>query len=123
MARFHIAAALGAATLALLVVLQLLSNFGLPQLEYFGWRFIGPFTSTVPNQFPIHSPDQEIATPENGTLYSLGVGKADITGYALNNRSSCGLLTLKVQTRCGNQHDGLRGSGAGWLRTSAAAIL
>lgn len=82
MARFHIAAALGAATLALLVTFQLISHFGLPALDFLHVKNDGSALRSAPNQFPINSPyavEEEVAN--DGTLYKVGVGKADITGY------------------------------------------
>lgn len=82
MARFHIAAALGAATLAILVTLQLISHFGLPELDFLHLTSDAFTIGSPPNQHPINSPHdglEELA--DDGTLYLLGVGKADITGY------------------------------------------
>ena len=82
MARFHIAAALGAATLAILVTLQLISHFGLPALDFMHLTNDAWNIGSTPNQYPINSPydvGEEVADDE--TLYLLGVGKADITGY------------------------------------------
>ena len=82
MARFHIAAALGVAVLAILVTLQLISHFGLPALDFMHLTYDASTTWFTPNQYPIHSPyavGEEVA--DDATLYLLGVGKADITGY------------------------------------------
>lgn len=82
MARFHIAAALGGATLALLVTFQLISHFGLPALDFMHFANFASTIGRAPNQFPVNSPyrvGEEIA--HDGTLYKVGVGKADITGY------------------------------------------
>lgn len=83
MARFHITAALGAATLVVLVTFQLISHFGLPALDFLHVTNDGSAIRYAPNQYPINSPydagEQEIA--DDGTLYKVGVGKADITGY------------------------------------------
>ena len=80
MARFHIAAALGTATLALLIFLQVASNFGLPELHYLNSKYHDPSSATAfaPHQFPIN-PSQ--APFGDGAQYLLGAGKADITGY------------------------------------------
>ena len=82
MARFHIAVALAAATLALLVTLQLISHFGLPVVDFMHLAN-GAFTiDPTPNQYPINSPYGTGETDaDDGTLYTVGVGKADITGY------------------------------------------
>ena len=82
MARFHIAAALGAAILAILVTHQLISHFGLPALDFMHLTYDASPLWSTPNQYPMTSPSdvgKEVADDE--TLYLLGVGKADITGY------------------------------------------
>ena len=82
MARFHIAAAMGAATLALLVTLELISHFGLPALDFMHLKYDALRSGSTPNQYPIEPPydvGQEYASDK--TLYMVGVGKADITGY------------------------------------------
>ncbi len=82
MARFHIAAALGAATLALLVTLQLISHFGLPAIDFMHLTNDAFAIGSTPKQYPINSPSSTGETDANdGTLYMVGVGKADITGY------------------------------------------
>ena len=81
MARFHIAAALGAATLALLVTIQLISHFGLPALDFMHLTKDSSALGSASNQYIINSPfhvEEEVAN--DGTLYTVGVGKADITG-------------------------------------------
>ena len=83
MARFHIAAALGAATLAILVILHLISRFGLPALDFMHLTNDASTIGSPTNQYPINPPynkGSEVANDE--TLYLLGVGKADITGYS-----------------------------------------
>ena len=82
MARFHIAAALGAAILAIFVTLQLISHFGLPALDFLHLTHDASTLWSTLNQYPINSPydvGEEVADETN--LYLLGVGKADITGY------------------------------------------
>ena len=82
MARFHIAAALGAATLAILVTLQLISHFGLPALDFRRLTNDAFTLGSTPNQYPFQSPyDLGDAVADDETLYLIGVGKADITGY------------------------------------------
>lgn len=82
MAPFHIAAAMGAATLALLVTFQLISHFGLPVLDYMHLRNVASPVWFARDQFPINSPYHlGKAVIDDGTLYNVGVGKADITGY------------------------------------------
>lgn len=83
MARFHIAAALGAATLAILVILHLISYFGLPALDFMHLTNDASTIGSPANQYSINPPYNEgpgVANDE--TLYLLGVGKADITGYS-----------------------------------------
>ena len=85
MARFHIAASLGAATLALLVTFQLISHFGLPTLNFMHLTNDASTMGSVPNQYTINSPfrvedEVEDEVANDGTLYRMGVGKADITG-------------------------------------------
>ena len=82
MARFHIAAALAAATVALLVTYQLIFHFGLPALDFMHLTNDDSAIGSAPNQYTITSPyyvEEEVA--DDGTLYKVGVGKADITGY------------------------------------------
>ncbi len=84
MARFHIAAALGAATLAILVTLQLISHFGLPALDFMHLTKDASIIGSAPNQSPVNPPyDVGENSVDEGTLYMVGVGKADITGYGL----------------------------------------
>lgn len=81
MARFHIAAALGAATLVLLVTFQLISHFGLPALDFLHLTNDASAIGSASNQFPFNKPDYvEEEDADDGTLYKMGVGKADITG-------------------------------------------
>ena len=81
MAPYHIAVALAGATFSLLLVLQLTSTFGLPQIDFLSLRYDAPTRGSPFNQIPINYgvPDPEVL--EDDGLYLLGVGKADITGY------------------------------------------
>lgn len=79
MARLQVAAALVTATIALLIIFELLSNFGLPKLDFLHLRYDGRWSSDVPYQHPLSPPDAPAAF-EDGSAYLLGVGKADITG-------------------------------------------
>jgi len=79
MARSHIATASVTATLALLIIFQLLSDFGLPKLEFLHLRKNGKRPSAVPYQHPL-TPSTALIHSEDGAIYLLGVGKADITG-------------------------------------------
>ena len=85
MARCHIAAALAGAAFSLLVFLQLASAFGLPQLDFLRLRYGGTARNSPFSQVPINPtvPGPHVLGHE--TLYLLGVGKADITGYANRN--------------------------------------
>ena len=83
MARFHIAAALGAATVVLLITLQLISHFGLPALDFTHLAKEAFTLGSTTNQYPLNSPyDGGEKYTHDGTLYMVGVGKADITGYS-----------------------------------------
>jgi len=82
MARGHVAIALGAACFALLVVFQLISTFGFPQVGFLNLHYI-PVYSGSSNQIPIDVELPSDYVSKNGSLYLLGVGKADITGYAI----------------------------------------
>ena len=80
MARFQVAAALATATFALLLILQLISSFGLPRLDFLDLRYNQYATHRTPYQTPIQSPGNGPSVGANGDQYLLGVGKADITG-------------------------------------------
>lgn len=84
MARFHIAAALVSATFALLIILQLLSSFGFPKLDFLQLRYEAPFRQQESHRNPINSSATSSGVSDDGTQYLLGVGKADITGYTLS---------------------------------------
>lgn len=79
MARFHIAAALAAASVTLLLIFHLLASFGLPQLDFLNLHYDPRQWMTATNQVPISSEGSK--SGNGGDLYLLGVGKADITGY------------------------------------------
>ena len=80
MARVHIAAALATATLALLIIFQLLSKYGWPEVDFLKLSYFSPIIASAPGQFPINPPHNEASSPGHAALYLLGVGKADITG-------------------------------------------
>ena len=83
MARFHIAAALGAATMVLLITLQLISHFGLPALDFINLTKDAFTLGSTANQYLFKSPyNAGEKYADDGTLYMVGVGKADITGYS-----------------------------------------
>ena len=80
MARIHIAAALATATLALLIIFQLLSQYGWPEVHFLKLSYLYPTIDSAPGQFPINPPYKEALSSEHAALYLLGAGKADITG-------------------------------------------
>ncbi len=82
MTRSPVAIALVAATFALIILFQLLSHFGFPQLDYFHWKYDSFSGFSASHQTPILSQNIESRETDNGTQYLLGVGKADITGYS-----------------------------------------
>ncbi len=76
MGRSNIVAALIATSLTLVLVFHLIASFGLPQLDFLHLRYdTGRWRNTAPQR----SLGPE--TSDQGNLYLLGVGKADITGY------------------------------------------
>ena len=81
MARNHIIAALGAACFVLLLIFQLISSFGFPEVTFLNLHRVDPIKAQSSSQIPIKpdSPSKDIA--QDGSLYLLGVGKGDITGY------------------------------------------
>lgn len=85
MARYHIAAALAGATFSLLVILQLVSTFGLPQLDFLRMRYGATTRNSFSHQIPIKSGAPDLKALDDDGLYLLGVGKADITGYVSRN--------------------------------------
>ena len=80
MARLHIAAALATATLALIIIFQLLSQHGWPEVDFLKISYYYPTIDSAPSQFPMNPPYNELSSLEHAALYLLGVGKADITG-------------------------------------------
>lgn len=81
MARYHVAAALAGASFSLLVILQLISTFGLPQLDFLRMQYGATVRDSFANQIPIKSGVPDLKALDDDGLYLLGVGKADITGY------------------------------------------
>ena len=77
MARFNIAATLGAAAFAILLIVQLVLRLDSPQLSFFK-PLKGPKSS--PWQNSTHEVPPLVADASEQTEYLLGVGKADITG-------------------------------------------
>ena len=81
MARSHVAVAIAAACFALVLVVQLISTFGFPHISFLNLYHTNPNTRTVfPFQIPINDKFFEDYVAKDGSLYLLGVGKADITG-------------------------------------------
>lgn len=80
MARSHSVAALAIASLALFITFHLISLYGLPCVEFFQFQHGSEGTAATPNQIPLVPPASQPALSEEGPLYLLGVGKADITG-------------------------------------------
>jgi len=80
MARLHFAAALGTASFALLLILGLVLSFGLPQVDFWHWRYHESTDKASSSQRPIFPPNVETGNRGHGGTYILGVGKADITG-------------------------------------------
>lgn len=85
MARIHVAAVLAPALLLLILTLQLLNTFGIPNVGFLNLRYHGSYPPVAQNQVPLNGPssDGEDADRERwsqGTQYLVGAGKADITG-------------------------------------------
>lgn len=78
MARSHIAVALGAALVAILIVGQLVVNLGFPNNEFWHWRLDQTYDGIPQDLFM--STKQDGALVEDPSQYLIGVGKADITG-------------------------------------------
>ena len=79
MIRTHIAAALGAACFALFMINQLFSSSRSSQFSFLN-RYSVLVRDGSSFQYPIFS-NSEKHPCQNESLYLLGVGKADITGY------------------------------------------
>lgn len=96
MARYNIAAALAGATFSLLVILQLISTFGLPRFDFLSIRYDGATRGSFCNQIPIKSGGPDLEALEDDGLYLLGVGKADITGYVSRGQQTYGWMLIAV---------------------------
>ncbi|KAL6721454.1 hypothetical protein ACLMJK_000557 [Lecanora helva] len=79
MARFHIAAALVTATIALLVISHLLSTYGNSTSDFLHVRYGSSSYDRVDHQH-VFDANEEHTELKDGATYLLGVGKADITG-------------------------------------------
>ncbi|KAL8783109.1 MAG: hypothetical protein Q9213_004866 [Squamulea squamosa] len=80
MARSHIAAALGIASLGIFITFHLISQFGLPNVGFFHFQQSITEATTAPDQTPFGPAAFKPAGNDDGSLYLLGTGKADITG-------------------------------------------
>jgi neutral ceramidase len=88
MARSHIAVALSAALVTLVIVGQLVINLGLPQVDFWHWRL--DQDQHYHTQTHFLNGKQADGAVEDASQYLIGVGKADITGYVnLYTRSDC----------------------------------
>lgn len=96
MARSTVAVALAVASLGLLITFQLISQFGLPNLELFHFQHGKEDVTTAPNQISLTTVGLQPAISEDGPNYLLGVGKADITGYALASNYRIGILIIQI---------------------------
>ena len=76
MCRSQITAAVAAAALALIVIFQLITTCGVPQVDFWHLRYDSGSRRIASHQKPLGSEG-----PDGGRKYMLGVGKADITGY------------------------------------------
>ena len=101
MARSHIAAALAVACLGILITFHLISQFGLPNVGFFHFHEIHPEATASPNQVPLGpTVSRPGKTEGDGSMYLLGTGKADITGYSYSalhtatRRTDCVLSDL-----------------------------
>lgn len=82
MARSPIAVALATATITLLITFHLISTFGLPTLGFLNIYYILEGSENIPSeQIPINPPLAGSQASQDASVYLLGVGKADITGY------------------------------------------
>lgn len=84
MAPSHVAVALGAALFALLVIFQLGSTLGFPEIDYWHWKqsYAEEYGEQIGQNHEFMEKDTAVpaAAATIGTQYLLGVGKADITG-------------------------------------------
>lgn len=100
MARTHIVAALVAASFALLLILQLISSFGFPQVTFLNLHRVGSLKAHPNTQTPINQDSPRKKADKDESLYLLGVGKGDITGYvshfqrAIGTDSCCRIVLL-----------------------------
>lgn len=81
MARSHIAVALGAALLALLIIGQLVANLGFPAVDF--WHARLDQTYDAAQQMHFLNGKQSAEVVDDPSSYLIGVGKADITGSVL----------------------------------------
>lgn len=84
MARSHIAVALGAALAASLIIGQLVINLGFPSVDFWHLRLDQSYNGAQQTHFLGEKQSSDLV--EDPSSYLIGVGKADITGWA---RVSC----------------------------------
>jgi neutral ceramidase len=87
MARSHVAVALGAALIASLIVGQLIIHLGLPQVDFWHRRLDQDQYQYDHAQTHLFNGKQADEAVEDPSQYLIGVGKADITGYAARTGS------------------------------------
>ena len=75
----HIAAAFITAAFTALIIIQLSSTFGFPQVDFLRLQHHDRWSGPALDQHPFASLSEQAGT-EDGATYLLGVGKADITG-------------------------------------------
>ncbi|KAL8907404.1 MAG: hypothetical protein Q9171_005869 [Xanthocarpia ochracea] len=80
MARSHIAAALAVACVGILTTFYLITQFGLPNVGFFNFRQSSPEATAAPHQVFLGPAASRPTVTEDGPMYLLGTGKADITG-------------------------------------------
>ena len=80
MARSHVAVALGAALVASLIIGQLVINLGFPSVDFWHARLDQTYNGAQQDHFISEKQDGGVA--DDPSSYLIGVGKADITGYA-----------------------------------------
>jgi hypothetical protein len=82
MARSHLLVALGAALFAALLIAQLIIDFGFPQVDFWHWRLDQDAYHAIPQSRFFGGKQAAELVDDASSSYLIGVGKADITGYA-----------------------------------------
>lgn len=97
MARSHIAAALAVAFCGILITFHLISQFGLPNVGFFHFHEIRTEATASPYQVPLGpTVSRTSKTEDDGSMYLIGTGKADITGYSYSALHSAACRTDHV---------------------------